>query len=141
MSADTLISRLDKVKRTGPGRWMARCPSHEDRSPSLAIREMDDGRVLVTCFAGCGFQEIIAAAGVDMSDMFPPEPPRAEGYKPERRPFVPADAFDVLRHEATIVFLIGCDLHKNKAVSEEDYQRLLTATGRLENIAGGVYGR
>ena len=45
MSADVLLSILEGVKRTGPGRWMARCPAHGDKSPSLSIRELDDGRV------------------------------------------------------------------------------------------------
>lgn len=38
--------------RTGNG-WTARCPAHEDRNPSLSIREGREGRVLVKCFAGC----------------------------------------------------------------------------------------
>lgn len=142
MSAQALLDRLDKVKRTGPGRWQAKCPAHEDKTPSLSIRELDDGRLLVHCFGQeCAFGDIVSAAGVDLADMFPPEPPRVEGYKPERRPFIPADAFCVLRHEAAIVFLIGADLHKNRQVSEEDYQRLLTATGRLQNIGEVAYGR
>ncbi len=33
--------------------WMARCPAHEDRTPSLSIRDADDGKVLVRCHAGC----------------------------------------------------------------------------------------
>lgn len=141
MSAEALLAHLDSVKRTGAERWIAKCPAHDDRTPSLSVRELEDGRVLVKCFAGCGFDEIVSKAGVDTNELFPPRPPRAEGYRPERRPFLPSDVFDIARHEVTIVFLIGCDLHKNKAVSEQDYQRLMVATGRLENIAGGVYGR
>ena len=141
MSTDTLLSRLDGVKHTAASRWIARCPAHEDRSPSLAIRELGDGRVLLHDFGGCDVESVLDAVGLTFDDLFPPKPPRAEGYRPERRPFLPADAFDVLRHEATIVFLIGADVHKNRTVSDEDFQRLLVATGRLENIAGGVYGR
>jgi hypothetical protein len=40
-----LLDRLQGVKRTGPSRWIARCPAHEDRRPSLAVRELDDGRL------------------------------------------------------------------------------------------------
>ena len=32
---------------------MARCPAHDDRKPSLSIRDADDGKVLVRCHAGC----------------------------------------------------------------------------------------
>ncbi|MEQ1600386.1 MAG: hypothetical protein ABL885_01305, partial [Methylophilaceae bacterium] len=35
---DTLLSKLDKVKQNGAGKWIARCPAHDDRSPSLAIK-------------------------------------------------------------------------------------------------------
>ncbi len=44
MTADVLLSRLDGACRTGPGRWIARCPAHDDRHPSLAVRELEDGR-------------------------------------------------------------------------------------------------
>ena len=141
MSANTLLSHLNGVKRAGPGRWIARCPAHEDKSPSLSVRETEEGRVLVRCFAGCEFEEIVATAGVEVSEMFPPNPPRPEGYRPERRPFLPADVFEIARFEVSVVYLIGCDLHKHKAMSEQDYERLLTACSRLERIAEVVYAR
>lgn len=37
---------------------MAHCPVHNDRNPSLSIRELD-GRVLVHCFASCSQQAVI----------------------------------------------------------------------------------
>lgn len=47
-AAKVLLSRLDGVKEAGPGKWIARCCAHEDRKPSLSIREVED-RVLVHC--------------------------------------------------------------------------------------------
>src|SRR5260370_821519 len=41
--------------------WMARCPAHEDREPSLSIKETDSGKVLVHCHTGCDQQQVIAA--------------------------------------------------------------------------------
>jgi putative DNA primase/helicase len=41
--------------------WMAPCPAHDDTTPSLAIRDTDDGRVLVKCHAGCKQTEVIRA--------------------------------------------------------------------------------
>jgi hypothetical protein len=46
-------------RNSGAG-WMARCPAHDDRSPSLSIRERD-GRLLVHCHAGCLQADVIAA--------------------------------------------------------------------------------
>jgi len=50
---EQLLSSLLKVRKVGIGRWIACCPAHNDSKPSLAIRETDDGRVLLHCFAGC----------------------------------------------------------------------------------------
>jgi hypothetical protein len=41
--------------------WMARCPAHDDREPSLAIRDGAHGRMLIRCHAGCGQTDVIAA--------------------------------------------------------------------------------
>lgn len=41
--------------------WMARCPAHDDRTPSLSIGETADGKVLVKCHAGCPQVQVIAA--------------------------------------------------------------------------------
>ena len=43
--------------RTGRG-WMARCPAHDDRTPSLSIADGAEGRILLTCFAGCTWAAI-----------------------------------------------------------------------------------
>jgi putative DNA primase/helicase len=47
--------------RKAGGGWMARCPAHDDREPSLSIRDADDGKVLVRCHAGCDQGRVIAA--------------------------------------------------------------------------------
>ena len=41
--------------------WMATCPAHEDREPSLSIKDADNGKVLVRCHAGCEQDRVIAA--------------------------------------------------------------------------------
>jgi putative DNA primase/helicase len=65
---ETVIERFN-AHHTGAG-WMARCPSHEDRSPSLSIAEGRDGRVLMHCFAGCAVEQVCAAAGFELRDLF-----------------------------------------------------------------------
>lgn len=67
---ERLLARLKGVRETGPGRWIASCPSHEDRSPSLSIREGDDGRVLLHCYAGCAPEAVLAALGLRWTDLF-----------------------------------------------------------------------
>ena len=48
----------------------AQCPAHDDRDPSLSIRECDDGKVLVHCFAGCKTEDILGALGLAWGDLF-----------------------------------------------------------------------
>ena len=59
MDAET-IAKAFGGRRGGVG-WMARCPAHDDRTPSLSIRDANDGKVLVRCHAGCDQKAIIAA--------------------------------------------------------------------------------
>lgn len=68
-----VLNRLEKVKRNGAG-WVARCPAHEDRNPSLSITQGDDGRVLLRCHAGCQFEAIVAAIQLRSADLFEPQP-------------------------------------------------------------------
>src|SRR5260370_25238921 len=103
MTAAALLDRLDGVRCTGPGRWLARCPAHQDRRPSLSVRELDDGRVLVHCFAGCPVADVVAAIGLELHDLFPPRT-AAHGVKGERRPF---PASDVLRSVAFEVLIVA----------------------------------
>jgi putative DNA primase/helicase len=47
-------------RRVGGG-WMACCPAHKDRTPSLSVRESRNGKVLVRCYAGCDQLDVVAA--------------------------------------------------------------------------------
>ena len=49
-----------KRVRVGSGTWMACCPAHDDRNPSLSIREAD-GKILLHCHAGCEQRDVIDA--------------------------------------------------------------------------------
>lgn len=133
MSADTLLSRLDGVRPTAPGRWLAKCPAHDDRRPSLSIREADDGRVLLHCWSGCSTAEVIDAIGATWGDLFRPRDQRFPGGAPRRRERLASasDALKVLVTEARIVALLAGDLARGEAITEEDRQRLLVAAGRL----------
>lgn len=78
MTAAEFVSLLTGARNNGE-RWMARCPAHEDRSPSLSIAEGADGRVLLHCHAGCSVEAIAAAVGVAVSALFADELRSVEG--------------------------------------------------------------
>jgi hypothetical protein len=73
VTVEDFLGGLEQVRKSGPG-WVARCPAHEDRSPSLSIREGDDGRVLVHCHAGCTTDKVCASLGLRLSDLLPGRP-------------------------------------------------------------------
>ena len=66
---DLVLGRLEGVKERGEG-YQALCPAHEDREPSLSVSQGEDGRALITCFAGCETEEIVTALGLEMKDLF-----------------------------------------------------------------------
>lgn len=69
MTTDTLLSRLDAVRQTPRG-WTAKCPAHDDKSPSLSIAEGADGRILLHDFGGCPPSDIVAALNLELKDLF-----------------------------------------------------------------------
>ena len=128
---DTLLSRLDKVRHTGPGRWIARCPSHADKSPSLAIRETDDGTILIHCFAGCSPHEVVSAVGLDLGDLFSAR--HLHCKKPERLPFPVVDVLRAIAFEVIVVCAASRALLNGKPLSETDHARLILAATRIQN--------
>jgi hypothetical protein len=69
MTVKDLLPRLEAVRPRGAGKWSARCPSHQDRSPSLSITETGT-RILLHCFSGCDTAQIVAALGFSLRDLF-----------------------------------------------------------------------
>ena len=140
MSADILLQHLQKVKRTKPGSWLACCPAHSDKTASLSIRELDDGRVLVHCFAGCAVHEVVGSIGLGLSDLFPPRAIEDGKGKPERRPFPAADILRAIAFESTLVLIAAADLLAGQPYTEADRARLALAASRIQAAltAGGI---
>lgn len=128
---DAILTRLDKVRRSGAG-YVARCPAHEDRSPSLSLRETSDGRVLIHCHGGCQSTDVLAALGMGMSDLFPRD------GRPRRSSPLPgvsrADLRALAVQEARILAIVALDKAKGRAISVSDQQRAMLARERLAKI-------
>lgn len=138
MSVETFLSALDKVKRNGKGQWVACCPSHQDKSPSMTIAETDDGRVLVHCFAGCSVEEILGAVGMGFDVLYPPKPERHEPFKPMAKPFMAYSVIEVLAFEALIVVTAARLIANGETLDSNDYQRLLLAAERMQGVVNHV---
>lgn len=124
MSRHGITSSLQKLRRTGPGRWVACCPAHKDRTASLSVRELDSGAWLIHCFAGCPVDSVVAAMGLRMEDLFPPrQAAPGAGRAPERRPFSARDLVGALAGELRVVWVLLADLEAGKQPTPKDRQR------------------
>jgi len=127
MSAEQVLSRLKRVRQTSREQWIACCPAHDDRSPSLGIRRTDDGRVLLHCFAGCSVEEILGSMGLEVDTLFPGSASKIR-VRPERVPFDPITVLFAVAHEAAVVVIVAEDLHRGAST---DRSRLGLAAGRI----------
>lgn len=137
MIVERFLSHVSKLKRTGTGSWIACCPAHEDRSPSMTVRETDDGRVLIHCHAGCSVENILGAVGMTFSDLYPERErdPFALPNKAERVPFNPRDVLEAVSTESLIVAIAGAQLATGEPLKEIDRERLTIAVARLQEAA------
>lgn len=128
----TLLSRLDNVRSTGPGKWITRCPAHEDRGPSLSIRDTGE-RVLIHCFAGCEADDVLSAVGLTWKDIYPDGWDAARlAQRPNkvlRRRLADLDPLEVDRQ---VLRIAAAALERGAALSVEDQARVQIAVERLE---------
>jgi hypothetical protein len=133
-SAEPLLSRLDKVMKSGNG-WRARCPAHDGTGRTLTVAESDD-RVLVHCFAGCKAVDVLTAVGMTWADIQPPKhwpQTREEKRKAQRaiREVGLLCAFEALWREGEIILAGGRHIAALEPLSAVDMARLSEAVDRV----------
>jgi hypothetical protein len=149
MSAAVLLSRLDRVRQTGPGSWVASCPCHESASKSsLAIRETPDGRVLVHDFGGCAVADVLGAVGLTVAELFPEriDTSREAGgdrrYRSrERMPFDAGTMLRALHADVLMVATIVSRILDNNQIDDGERDALWRCAGRLADAVELLNGR
>ena len=132
MNAQDVLDRLEKV--TGSkGKWMACCPAHQDKSPSLAVTETDD-RVLVHCFSGCDTQDVTAAIGLNVADLFYNKLAGAEMTERKRQRFE-----EVLKSERIQVAIINAVEKVERPLTTHERDRRSLGQQRINKIEGALY--
>jgi len=131
MNIDTLLSHFDGVKKTGYGKYIARCSAHDDRNPSLAISEGDGGRLLLKCWAGCETEDVLSAVGLKFADVMPERVGDDQRYKPLRQRFDARQLLATLDHEAMVTAVIAGDILEHKQIDEDTWDRLAVAVNRI----------
>lgn len=142
------LARLDGVRAYRDGH-IAKCPAHADRTASLSVKELPDGRILLHCFAGCPAAAVTDAVGLTLSDLFPQSmaasmdnatPAERKRARTEARRFAVQSqwgaALNVLASEA-IVVVVACEsLCNGGALCDEDRGRLHLAYQRISDAQG-----
>ena len=132
MNAQDVLDRLEKV--TGSkGKWMTCCPAHQDKSPSLAVTEADD-RVLVHCFSGCDTQDVTAAIGLNVADLFYNKLAGAEMTERKRQRFE-----EVLKSERIQVAIINAVEKVERPLTTHERDRRSLGQQRINKIEGALY--
>ena len=117
-----VLDRLQKPHKMGKG-WQAHCPAHQDNSPSLSIAEGDDGRLLLHCFAGCDYRDIMAAIGLEPKDGFIEQQSPVARLEYRRKSIIKARDFE------NVVLNAGGNAD---SLSDEDVQRIALAHQRIQ---------
>ena len=99
MLTEEILLSLDKVKSNGSNKWLACCPAHQDKSPSMSILDTGD-KTLLKCWAGCSAHNIVEALGLKISDLFHHE--MTSKMRDEKVDF---HSREKLKHKATIVWM------------------------------------
>ena len=123
-----ILSMLEGVRETGKDRWLARCPAHDDKSPSLSIRNAGDP-LLIHCFAGCDALDVVHAVSLELGDLFADR--CAYQTKSSRARIPSSDALRAIDHETHVVMIIAADIRANRTLDDEDFDRLTTAAKRI----------
>ena len=129
MNTQDVLSRLEHVTGRN-GKWMALCPAHKDRSPSLAINETDD-RLLLHCFAGCETKYVAAAVGLDMSDLFHQKLTSIRLTEGKRKRYE-----EVLQSERILVAVIDSAEKNERSLTAQERNRRHLGHQRISKIEG-----
>ena len=121
IQADTLLARLDGARQIGPDRWVARCPAHQDRTPSLSIRVTND-RILLFDFGGCEVSAILSALGLRWRDICPEdgipyEQALAAGHRRLRQRLADIPAMEYARY---VLLIAANDIEAGRELSIQD---------------------
>lgn len=115
------------IKPSGNNQYTCRCPSHDDKSPSLTITDVGD-KILVHCFAGCEPEDIVNAVGLSISDLFAED---GEDYKKEKHIIFQREQF---MSDYRIVKLGESDIKRGKDFSLEDRKVFRDAISRINKF-------
>ena len=114
---DNILSSLENVIETQKYQYRAKCPVHQktnSQSRTLSIKEATDGNVLLHCFGGCDYEEVLSAIGLEKKHLFPPETYIANwAYDRDPLKKSPKQLIAELKPSMTYLQILISDIEKN----------------------------
>jgi hypothetical protein len=129
-----LLDKLEGVRKSGTNKWMCKCPSHTDRSPSLGVKLLDDDKILINCLAGCSASEIVSSIGLTLADLMPEKPQVYNRTRARVPRFSKTEMFDRLLHESIILSLAIRQLMSGKELSQADIASVHKAESIIDEL-------
>lgn len=142
---DAVLSRLGGFKlrsNGGPDRWRACCPAHGGANPSaLSVGVGETGAVLLRCWQGCSVDEVVHALGLELHDLFSPNPDAGHGAQPTRRRrlLTAGQALDLLDREIGLAVVCASDMARGEPLDETTRERLLLSAARMSMLRDEVH--
>ena len=129
-----LREMLDGVVGEGES-FMAKCPAHDDRSPSMRVTYRDD-RILLYCCAGCTAQDILDSLNLSWSDLF-----NSQWTAAERQAYAQKQQLrkvDPMEVEMNIILIMNNKRKNGESITAEDEARDIVARQRYSVYLDGV---
>lgn len=116
---DDILPRLEKVKKKGQ-EWVACCPVHNDRNPSMYLRETSD-RVLIHCFS-CGAKGLDVVKALDL--------PMSVLFKDIKRGSIPKQVIELAREDVFFIDLYDQKKARGERITVNELRRYRLAKER-----------
>ncbi|NCA72745.1 MAG: hypothetical protein EOM91_22345 [Sphingobacteriia bacterium] len=137
-----VLDRLDHVREIRPGQYRAKCPAHDGKSTdSLSVSEGKDGAVLLHCWGACPNEDVVAALGLTMRDLFPPRDLSPDARRAYSREQSLTATRRILAHELTCLLqIVTAQIHRWPIEDPDPEGRERQAVARIRSALGGIYG-
>jgi hypothetical protein len=133
---ENLLSRVDSPKKGNKaGQYSAFCTHQVNRKErKLSITERTDGSLLLKCWGGCDFYEILKNLGLEVHELYPPR--NLSGREPQRNsPLVSTtQCLDLLHELVNRMVITVLNFYNGVELTPNDREQLLSNAIRTIQI-------
>jgi hypothetical protein len=133
---ENLLSRVDSSKKGNKaGQYSAFCTHQVNRKErKLSITERTDGSLLLKCWGGCDFYEILKNLGLEVHELYPPR--NLSGREPKRNPPLVSttQCLELLHELVNCMVITVLNFYNGVELTPNDREQLLSNAIRTIQI-------